>query len=178
MRDRVSEVNPRITNGTKTNRMKALILYYDNAPEELVLDNGTVMSIEGSEATIYEKSLMDFNRDQHGDIWTFLGDGVAHDKPKPNGVGKTFIGECLRLMDSSLFYYACGEETILCSEHGGQGSIEHIFVDPVTMSSDEIIMDFLNLGCECIDGYQQVECGKPASMCCGGCAESCPRCGL
>ena len=161
MRDTVSEVNPRITNGTKTNRMKALILYYDNAPEELVLDNGTVMSIEGIEATIYEKSLMDFNRDQHGDIWTFLGDGVTHDKP---AWGETFIGECLRLMNPSF---------------GSSPSwIEHIFVDPVTMSSDEIIMDFLNLGCECIDGYQQVECGKPASMCCGGCAESCPRCGL
>jgi len=128
--------------------VKALALYYDGILEELILSDGQVLSITDHEHTLYDKNLRDFDKEIHGDIWTFLWDGGDDScetfssewwgPSKPRG-GKNHIIECILRMTTSGDY-----DNLLKHWHKNiSRDLERVEVDPETMMSDEIILDFL-----------------------------------
>jgi hypothetical protein len=128
--------------------VKALALYYDGILEELILSDGHVMSITDHEHTLYDKKLREFDKEIHGDIWTSLwGDGYRFCETfssewwgLPHG-GDDHIIECILKMTASTDY---GRSW--ASEHWYKNisrDLERVEVDPETMMSDEIILDFL-----------------------------------
>ena len=124
--------------------IKALALYYDGILEELILSDGQVMSITDHEHTLYDKKLRDFDKEIHGDIWTFLwGDRFYETFSSewwglPHG-GNDHIIECILRMTTSGDY-----DNLLKHWYKNiSRDLERVEVDPETMMSDEIILDFL-----------------------------------
>jgi len=124
--------------------IKALALYYDGILEELILSDGQVMSITDHEHTLYDKKLRDFDKEIHGDIWTFLwGDRFYETFSSewwglPHG-GDDHIIECILRMTTSGDY-----DNLLKHWYKNiSRDLERVEVDPETMMSDEIILDFL-----------------------------------
>jgi hypothetical protein len=126
--------------------VKALALYYDGILEELILSDGQVLSITDHEHTAYDKKLREFDKEIHGDIWTFLWDGGDYSCETfssewwglPHG-GDDHIIECILLMTASGDY-----DNLLKHWYKNiSRDLERVEVNPETMMSDEIILDFL-----------------------------------
>lgn len=128
--------------------VKALALYYDGILEELILSDGQVLSITDHEHTAYDKNLRDFDKEVHGDIWTFLWDDGNYSCETfssewwglPHG-GNDHIIECILLMTVSTDYGRSWVSEYLYKNISRD--LQKVDIDPETMMSDEIILDFL-----------------------------------
>ena len=126
--------------------IKALALYYDGILEDLILSDGQILFITDHEHTFYDKNLREFDKEVHGDIWTFLwsdGDELCKTFSSewwglPHG-GDDHIIECILRMTTSGDY-----DNLLKHWYKNiSRELARVEVDPETMMSDEIILDFL-----------------------------------
>lgn len=128
--------------------LKALALYYDGILEELILSDGQVLSMTYHVHTAYDKNLRDFDKEVHGDIWTFLwsdADELCKTFSSewwglPHG-GDDHIIECILRMTTSDDYDRTVARKVWYKNISRD--LERVDVDPETMMSDEIILDFL-----------------------------------